>query len=151
MEITEDGKMIRDSSRFTVSIRTVNQGIILLRMFDQVNERQQADVYVDNEFAGIWYHAGRNIHHRWKEDEFMVSSALTFGKSAVTVSIRRSMSAGEWNEYRYRVYTLIDTFPIITSTIDTAVETSGVRGDEAVNRMAIFDMSGRLLYYSAGS
>ena len=72
------GTIVRDRGRmhdggeitFTVAIDPDNHGVRLRRRLDQEYARQAADVYVDGQFAGTWYHPDQNSFSRWFDSEY---------------------------------------------------------------------------------
>jgi len=60
VSVTDDGRGHNDRSEFTVAIEPCNAGVLLRRRMDYALARQQAEVYVDDEPAGVWYDAGEN-------------------------------------------------------------------------------------------
>ena len=89
------GTMIRDRGRmhsagditFTVAVAPDNSGVRLRRRLDQKFGRQTADVYVDGQPAGTWYHADQNEFLRWHDAEFDLPPELTRGKSELKVRL----------------------------------------------------------------
>jgi hypothetical protein len=115
--LTDDGRRHNDSSEFTVAIDPGNAGVLLRRRMDYIYARQEAEVYVDGESAGVWYDAGENVYHRFRDSEFLIPPTLTRGKSAITVRIENVSTESDWTEFRYWVYTLWPT-GVITGDVD---------------------------------
>jgi hypothetical protein len=118
--VTEDGRRHTGTSEFTVDIEKWNNGVRVLRMFNYTYPHQQAKVYVDDEYVGLWYSAGRNSVKRWREEYFLIPSEFTFGKDSVRLKFESFQSQYGWSECRYRVY-----------SIGGADSTSGVKKREA--------------------
>src|SRR4029078_4663910 len=84
-------------------------GVLLRRQLDYSLPDQRANVYVDDQLAGVWYLAGSNTvlfstppdrdelgatqhqietsNRRLRDDEFLVPRRLTEGKSSIRVRI----------------------------------------------------------------
>lgn len=105
--ITASGRGFRGYSQFTMAIAPGNQGVDLRRMYDQGIASQQASVFVDGQFAGTWYVAGRNVYHRWAESDFMIPAAYTRGRKSIVVRIRYVSGRPYFTEYRYLAYSLV--------------------------------------------
>ena len=91
---------------FTVAIDPTNRGVRLRRRLDQMSGRQRAEVFIDGESAGRWYHADRNPTLRWFDSDFDLHPRFTAGKSALEVKlvIDRSEGRGPFTDFRYRVF-----------------------------------------------
>jgi hypothetical protein len=100
--IHESGKI-----RFTVAIAPENDGVRLRRRLDQNIGRQCADVYVDGDLVGTWYHADENPHLRWYDSEFELPASVTDGKTKLDICLvpRREEGYGAFTDYRYEVLT----------------------------------------------
>ncbi|HWF19867.1 MAG TPA: DUF2961 domain-containing protein [Verrucomicrobiae bacterium] len=109
--VTNTGRAHKGYSQFTMALSPTNAGAILRRQFDQGVANQKANVYVDGVLAGVWYRAGSNTIHNWRDDDFMVPSAFTSGKNAIQVQVQFLSSSNDWNEFVYSIYSL----PIITN------------------------------------
>jgi hypothetical protein len=113
----EDLRMVvRDQGRshgsgrvsFRASIRPTNDGVRLRRRLDQASARQRADVFVDGEFAGTWYHADVNPHLRWYDSDIALHARYTRGKDRldVVLAVADTGGHGTFTDYRYEVMTL---------------------------------------------
>ena len=96
---------------FTVAIEPGNAGMRLRRRLDQNVGRQSAEVYVDGEYAGTWYHADHNPHLRWFDSDHDVPATLTRGKSELKVRLvpREGDGHGPWTDFRYQAFVFADT------------------------------------------
>ncbi len=107
------GTLIRDDGRmhtageitFTVAVSPDNSGVRLRRRLDQKFGRQAADVYVDGQPAGTWYHADQNEFLRWHDSEFDLPPELTRGKSELKLrlAIKSGEGYGPFSDFRYEV------------------------------------------------
>lgn len=104
--IGDNGRRTTGYSQFTVAVGPVNAGVLLRRRLDYRLPRQEAEVYVDDVYAGRWYEAGSNPYLYFRDSEFMVPAALTQDKSNITVRLEAITTSSDWSEYRYWVYTL---------------------------------------------
>ena len=104
--ITDDGRAHKGFSQFVMKIDPENEGVILRRRFDQLIGNQKANVFVDNQFVGTWYKAGKNIHHTWREEDIFIPAEFTKGKEEISIKIVFLASDDEWSEFYYIVYSL---------------------------------------------
>ncbi len=112
-EGNDAGTMIGDDGRlhaggeitFSVAVAPDNSGVRLRRRLDQKFGRQAADVYVDGQPAGAWYHADQNEFLRWHDSDFDLPPALTRGKSALKVRlvVKSGEGHGPFTDFRYEV------------------------------------------------
>jgi hypothetical protein len=108
------GTLIRDSGRshpggeiaFTVATDPANAGVRLRRRLDQNTPRQAADVYVNNHFAGTWYHADQNPYLRWYDSDYDLPADLTRGKAELKIrlAVKTGQGAGAWTDFRYEAF-----------------------------------------------
>lgn len=89
--------------RFSVAIDPGNQGVRLRRRLDQAVGRQQADVFIDGEFAGAWYHADENPALRWFDSDFDIHPRYTRGKERLAVQLILGAGA-RFTDFSYEVY-----------------------------------------------
>ena len=145
-EHTENGRYTRGVTEFIVNIDPDNVGAMLRRKLDYSFPNQRAEVYISDasgsenwQHAGTWYLAGSNTcvysdprgelakrlyvvqtsNRRFRDDEFLIPSKLTKGKSAVRVRIKftpeerdlypdyRYPRQTAWSELRYTVYSFV--------------------------------------------
>ncbi|MEV5025673.1 glycoside hydrolase family 172 protein [Paenibacillus sp. LPE1-1-1.1] len=105
--VTDNGRAHTGYSSFTLDLQPGNEGALLRRRFDQTVENQSASVYVDNDFVGIWYKAGGNGTHNWRDEDFIIPASYTRGKRSIRLKVEYIDSAVAWNEYRYSLFSLI--------------------------------------------
>ena len=93
--------------RFKAATLPNNDGIRLRRRLDQNGLPQAADVYVDGDFAGTWYHSNQNTFLRWYDSEFDLPASLTRGKNSINIRlvIQRGQDLGPFTDFRYEVLT----------------------------------------------
>ena len=139
---TDTGRHTAGTSEFTLALDPSNRGVLLRRTLDYGYPDQRAEVFVADDRdgapfqrAGIWFTAGSNqcvysnpptelgaaehsvqtSNRRWRDDEFLLPSRLTAGRSAVRLRLtssplRRPLIPGvpaaeaAWSEYRYAAY-----------------------------------------------
>jgi hypothetical protein len=111
------GTLVRDRGRthdggeiaFTVAIDPDNHGVRLRRRLDQGTPRQAADVYVNDKFAGTWYHADQNPFLRWSDSEYDLPGEMTQGKTELKIRlvVKKEEGYGPFNDYRYEVLTFM--------------------------------------------
>lgn len=105
VRVRDSGRDVRGSSRFTVAISALNEGVVLRRRFDRGLGRQTARVRVDGQAAGIWYDVRSNPVQRWAESDFWLARSLTAGKSQIAIELV-NIGPVPWNEHGYRVATV---------------------------------------------
>lgn len=142
----EDGRFTRGKSTFTIKLDPANAGALLRRKLDYSFPNQKAEVYVSDasgtenwQHAGTWYLAGSNTcvysdprgelderlyvvqtsNRRFRDDEFIIPSKLTAGRSGIKVQIRftpenrelypeyRYPRESAWSELRYTAYSFV--------------------------------------------
>lgn len=103
--ITRSGNYIKGSSEFQVNIHP-EKAVRIKRFFDYALADQSADVYVDDVFAGTWFTKGSNTSKRWREEFFNIPSALTLGKSNITLRFEASTENFNWSEFNYQIFAL---------------------------------------------
>lgn len=142
------GRKTTGTSEFTMDVNPANQGVLLRRKLDYQFPNQRAEVFVaavdakgvTGEFkrAGVWYLAGSNTclfsnvttelapskhvvqtsNRRFRDDEFLVSRALTTGASKLRVRVTyvpveipllpgRELPERAWSEIRYDAYSCV--------------------------------------------
>ena len=117
LEAGAAGTMVRDRGRthdggeitFTAVIDADNHGARLRHRLDQGTPRQAADVYVNEQFAGTWYHPDRNPYLRWFDSEYDLPADLTRGKSELKIrlAVKEGEGYGPFTDFRYEVLTFM--------------------------------------------
>jgi hypothetical protein len=106
--ITDTGCRHHGVSEFTVALNQDNAGILLRRRLDQKYANQKAEVYVDSELVGIWYDAGSNLYHQWKDSDFEIPKRFTQGKEKILISVRFvSAVQNQWSEFSYTTFSIL--------------------------------------------
>ncbi|OHB70112.1 MAG: hypothetical protein A2V70_03645 [Planctomycetes bacterium RBG_13_63_9] len=113
---------------FAKSLRISRQGPVgfyhfrseeFLRHLDQNHPRQAADVYVDEQYAGTWYHPDHNPHLRWFDSDYDLAADLTRGKPELKVRLvvkeGQGQGHGAFTDFRYQVL-------VFSGTSDAASE-----------------------------
>lgn len=79
------------------------------RRLDQAIGRQHAEVYVDGEYAGTWYHADSNPHLRWFDSDFDIHPKFTHGKRNLNMKLLPKVDdvRGKFTDFNYKIYCLI--------------------------------------------
>ena len=138
------GRVTKGNSEFRVRVQPNNLGILLRRKLDYQYTDQRAEVYVAGhnrsswKLAGIWYLAGSNTcvysnpkdelgvtqhivetsNRRFRDDEFLISRALTNNQKEIWVRIKytpvtRPLYPGYaqaqdgWSEIKYTAYSFV--------------------------------------------
>lgn len=105
VSVSDDGRELAmgGSVEFEMEVSASNNGgMILRRRMDYSVPRQRGEVFIDGTSVGIWYDAGHNPHHRFRDSEFMIPASFTDGKAQVTVRIDNVSSESVWTAYRYQ-------------------------------------------------
>ena len=95
---------------FALAVDKHNQGVVLRRMSDQTNAYQSATVTVDGQPAGTWLEPLNNTDHRWLDDTFQLSAALTAGKRDITIRLAPTAGSPPWSAARYTSLSLVRSF-----------------------------------------
>jgi hypothetical protein len=105
---TDSGRTHSTSERigFVVAVDPKNHGVRLRRRIDQAHRGQKAEVYVDGQYAGTWYHGYENPHLRWYDIDIDLHPEFTRGKSQLEVELKLQPGAegGKFSEYSYSVF-----------------------------------------------
>lgn len=121
VNLVDNGREIAvgGSSSFTLSVWPPNNnGLLLRRRMDYRVVRQKAEVFVDNQSAGIWYDAGRNTDLYFRDSEFMIPPALTQGKTEIEVRIENRSDESVWTEYYYWLETQLPPIASVAADFD---------------------------------
>jgi hypothetical protein len=92
--------------RFTVSVDPKNEGARIRRRLDQAVGRQRAEVFIDGEFAGTWYHADENPTLRWFDSDFDIHPKHTRGKERLNLRLVLSEN-GRFTDFSYEVFCVL--------------------------------------------
>ncbi len=143
-EQQDRGRTTKGTSEFRLRLRADNVGVLLRRKLDYSFPNQRAEVYVaadrktEWKRAGVWYLAGSNTcvysnpkqelgrtehivetsNRRFRDDEFLIPSALTQGRKLIWVRIKftpvnRPLYPGypvgelAWSEMKYTAYCFV--------------------------------------------
>lgn len=106
--IVDQGLSFTGAVEFVTPVLQPNAGMLLRRRMDHgTGERLKADVFVDGEYAGIWYEPDLNFvgtQNRWHDSEFMIRPDLVSTQAFARIRIEPHPDFGPWNEYRYWVF-----------------------------------------------
>lgn len=143
----ELARTMTGTSEFTLTINPANAGVLLRRKLDYAFPHQRAEISIapvidgkagDFKEAGVWYLAGSNTclfsnvsqelspsqhvvqtsNRRFRDDEFLVSRALTAGHSKIRVRVKftpvsiplmpgRPLPELAWSEIRYDAFSIL--------------------------------------------
>src|SRR5262249_24825563 len=141
---TDSGRVTTGTSEFILKVRPDNWGVLLRRKLDYSYPNQSAEVFVADvgrgrfHPAGTWFLAGSNTivysnpaaelrdtqhlvktsNRRFRDDEFLLNSNLTRGRSAIRVRVQfkplaLALFPGyplpdlRWSEMRYTAYSIV--------------------------------------------
>jgi hypothetical protein len=95
---------------FRVAVDPENGGVRLRRRIDQAELGQKAEVYINGQYAGTWYHGCLNPHLRWYDSDFDIHPDLTRGKTQLDVklSLVQDKNVGAFTDFSYTVYCFAD-------------------------------------------
>jgi hypothetical protein len=108
--IEDDGVSLTGYSQFTVKIDPANRGVRIRRRTDKENNRQRANVYVDDKLVSErpWYSVDYEKTYRdirWLDTDFEIPSKYTAGKNSIKLKVEFvSGKNQEWDEYYYWIY-----------------------------------------------
>jgi YVTN family beta-propeller protein len=124
--LVDDGRSNRGYSRFQMAINSSNDGVLLRRRLDYGTGNQKGAVYIDGQYVGIWYTAGSNPNHRWRDDDFLIPGIYTSGKSSITVQLVSATPSVDWTEFMYSAYSLVNpaTPPVTPTLTPTGIPTA---------------------------
>jgi hypothetical protein len=92
---------------FSVSVDPENEGVRIRRRLDQATGRQRADVFVDDDYVGTWYHADHNPYLRWFDSDFDIHPKFTRGKERLNIRLSLGQSGcGRFTDFNYDVYSV---------------------------------------------
>ena len=148
VNITDDGRAQKGFSQFTMSLQPTNAGAILRRRLDQAVANQQANVFADGSFVGVWYQAGSESPHNWRDGDFMIPASFTSGKSSTRIKVQFVSSSNDWNEFTYSLYTLLPRSQTLQANAQTV--TGYVDHDLAIT-LSGWDPDGNPLNYYVSS
>jgi len=94
---------------FVVALDPENKGVRLRRLLDQGSPRQTADVFIDGERVGTWYHPDYNEFLRWYESDFDIHPRFTAGKDRMQVelAVRTGGGRGRYTDFRYEIFSFV--------------------------------------------
>ena len=105
--LCEEGRIhSRGEISFLVAIARDNEGVRLRRRLDQGQARQTADVYIDGNRVGWWYHPDHNEHLRWFDSDFDIHPKFTRGKGSLSVKliVHAEGGRGNFTDFSYWIY-----------------------------------------------
>jgi hypothetical protein len=147
-------KNILDSCVFDINIPITNNGIRLVRTFDNNKIAQQAEVYIDDNLVGTWYHHGVNIFQRIKEDIFEIPSSFTKEKNMLHIKLIPTSEPFNINylkAYYYKGVKLVSSLQTnekkqeITIYPNPASEYINLQTIDTYDFYEIYDMKGQIL------
>lgn len=95
---------------FRVAVYPDNSGVRLRRRIDQANLGQQAQVFINGQYAGTWYHGYHNPHLRWYDSDFDIHPDFTRGETELIVKliIIRDKNTSAFTDFSYTVFCFMD-------------------------------------------
>jgi len=112
------GRAHAGTSTFTVSVSPENSGVRLARILNHRAGNQNARIYVDGMYAGIWLTGGCNGIHSALYDYFEVAPGLTRDKSSIDVAIEFDRVEANWTEFYYYAYSHV--YPCVPTPTPSA-------------------------------
>jgi hypothetical protein len=144
----DDGRAHKGFSQFTMSLQLSNAGAILRRRLDQGVANQQANVFSDGAFVGVWYQAGSEASHKWRDEDFMIPASFTSGKSSTQIKVQFVSSSNDWNEFTYSIYTLLPRSQTLQANAQTVL---GYVNHDLPITLSGSDPDGKLLSFYVSS
>lgn len=94
---------------FNVAVDPDNSGVKIRRRTDQSIPQQKVKVYIDNEYAGIWYDPQSNEILCWYDSEFEIHSRFTTGKESLKVRLVLEENTNySFTDFTYRIFSYIN-------------------------------------------
>ena len=118
--VTDGGRAHRGFSQFRMATDPGNSAVVLTRRMDFGVPDQRARVRVDGVPAGEWFDAGSDGSYRWRDSSFAIPTAMTAGRSTITVRVEYVSSGIDWNEFRYQAHSTVGGTVALTDTLDVA-------------------------------
>ncbi len=103
VDVTDDGRAVAKTSRFSLRAPGASQGLRLRRLYDQ-SAAQAAEVWVNGAQVGVWRSAATNTVKRWAETDFLLPAAAGAGNARLDIELR--VLTGPWSEYRYELWAI---------------------------------------------
>ncbi|AMY09345.1 hypothetical protein LuPra_02560 [Luteitalea pratensis] len=100
-EVSDRGRDVIGRSRFTMTAPVGHGALRLRRLRDQARP-QEAELWVDGRLAGRWSSLAINPDRRWADDDFLLPSSLTGGRTSLEIEVRAV--GGPWSEFRYELW-----------------------------------------------
>ena len=115
---TASGTALNGSASFRMRLDPRNVGAFLRLTFDDCIANSRANIYLDDHFAGTWYHAGASNgpgvdgHQRcWRDEDFPLPASLTIGKASINVRVEFAPTTNPqdnvWTAFAYSIYSFI--------------------------------------------
>jgi hypothetical protein len=102
---------------FIVNINRDNRGVLLRRRIDQYHARQKAEVFVDGQYAGIWYDANRNAAHRWHDSDFLLPPELCREKQKLQIQLRILLCGDDrFTDFNYKIFSFVKPASVLFPT-----------------------------------
>jgi hypothetical protein len=102
----DKGYNLKGTSQFQVNINPTNRGVIIRRCLDYSQLNQIGKVYVDEQLVGVWFSPGQNQFIRWRDEDFIIPTNYTDGKTTLRIRIEAVVAPSAWSEFSYTIYTL---------------------------------------------
>ncbi len=105
--VKDDGRYHSEGEiTFNISIDPDNNGVRLRRRIDQKVPCQKAEVYINGEYAGCWYHGYHNEFLKWFDLDYELHPDYTKGKNTLHVKLVTESAKGfeTFTDFRYDVY-----------------------------------------------
>jgi hypothetical protein len=99
--VSDDGRATTQYTEFDMEIDSAASEVKIVRRFDYCIGNQKANVYVDGDLAGQVYMAGNDCVNKWRNEEFVIDSALVAGKDTVRIKYQFVSGDLDWNEFYY--------------------------------------------------
>ncbi len=128
--LTDNGRAFNGASgqsSFAVAVNPSSTSVSLTRRHDDGVANQKAEVWVDGTDAGTWFDpgsAGTANYTKWGDSTFTIPSALTNGKSHISVQIKFISSDIDWNEFYYWVNSTVGGAQVLTDSVDVGTSSS---------------------------
>ena len=111
VNVTSGVTTVTGQVSFIANIDPANMGVQIFRIGDQQTAQQCANVYVDDQLAGVWYQPLGNTYQRWLNDDFDVSHLFTKGKSQIKITltpVKCNDGPLLWSASQYQIKSIVD-------------------------------------------
>lgn len=116
--VADDGRAYTGGSSFTMAIDPGNNGVRITRRYDPRTGNQRARFLVDGQPVGEWTSGAPTGAGAWDDQTIDIPTALTAGKSRISITNEFVSSDVDVNEFRYDAASNVNGRWTRTDTLD---------------------------------